>query len=161
MDYKKPPAARIPGLSKDEVEELRQAFDLFDTDGNGTIDPKELRAAMQSLGFEAKNQTIYQIIQDIDKEKTGEINFDQFLELMTRRLAGSDTKEDIQKIFELFDDDKTGYISLQNLKRVAQDLGENMDDSELLEMIERADSDHDGLISPEDFYAIMTQKTFC
>ena len=100
MDYKKPPAARIPGLSKDEVEELRQAFDLFDTDGNGTIDPKELRAAMQSLGFEAKNQTIYQIIQDIDKEKTGEINFDQFLELMTRRLAGSDTKEDIQNIFE-------------------------------------------------------------
>jgi len=160
MDYKKPPTARIPGLSKDEIEELRQAFDLFDTDGNGTIDPKELRAAMQSLGFEAKNQTIYQIIQDIDKENTGEINFDQFLELMTRRLAGSDTKEDIQKIFELFDDDKTGYISLQNLKRVAQELGENMDDAELLEMIERADSDQDGQISPEDFFAIMTQKTF-
>jgi Ca2+-binding EF-hand superfamily protein len=34
---------------------------LFDTDGSGTIDPKELKAAMQSLGFEAKNQTIYQV----------------------------------------------------------------------------------------------------
>ena len=76
-------------------------------------------------------------------------------------MAGSDTKEDIQKIFELFDDDKTGYISLQNLKRVARELGEtNMDDAELLEMIERADTDHDGQISPEEFYAIMTQKTF-
>ncbi len=161
MVSKNPASVRIPGLSKDEIEELRQAFDLFDTDGNGTIDPKEVRAAMQSLGFEAKNQTIYQIIQDIDKNSTGEIDFDQFLDLMTRRLAGSDSKEDIQKIFDLFDDDKTGYISLQNLKRVAQELGENMDDAELLEMIERADSDQDGQISREDFYAIMTQKTFC
>ena len=77
------------------------------------------------------------------------------------RLAGSDTKEDIQKIFELFDDDKTGYISLQNLKRVARELGEtNLDDAELLEMIERADTDHDGQISSEEFYTIMTQKTF-
>lgn len=56
-----------PGLSEEEVEEIREAFNLFDTDGSGTIDPKELKAAMQSLGFEAKNQTIYQMISDIDK----------------------------------------------------------------------------------------------
>ena len=43
------------GLTEDEIEEIKEAFDLFDTDGSGTIDPKELRAAMQSLGFEAKN----------------------------------------------------------------------------------------------------------
>ena len=48
-----------PGLTEDEVEEIKEAFDLFDTDGSGTIDPKELKAAMQSLGFEAKNQTIF------------------------------------------------------------------------------------------------------
>ena len=158
---KKPAAlARRPGLTDDEIEELRQAFDLFDTDGSGTIDPKELRVAMQSLGFETKNQTIYQMIQDIDKDGDGDVNFDEFLEMMTSRLAGSDTKEDIQKIFELFDDDMTGYISLQNLKRVAIELGENMDDAELLEMIERADMDKDGQISSEEFYTIMTQKTF-
>ena len=75
---------RRPGLTDDEVEELRQAFDLFDTDGSGTIDPKELRAAMQSLGFETKNQTIYQMIQDIDKDGDGDIDFDEFLDLMTR-----------------------------------------------------------------------------
>ena len=148
------------GLTEDEVEELRQAFDLFDTDGSGTIDPKELRAAMQSLGFEAKNQTIYQMIKDIDKDDSGEIDFDEFLQLMTSRLAGSDTREDINKIFQLFDDDKTGFISLQNLKRVANELGEHMNDAELLEMIERADLDQDGQISPDEFFRIMTQKTF-
>lgn len=60
-----------PGLSEEEIEEIREAFNLFDTDGSGTIDPKELKAAMQSLGFEAKNQTIYQMISDIDKVRTG------------------------------------------------------------------------------------------
>ena len=58
-----------PGLSEEEIEEIREAFNLFDTDGSGTIDPKELKAAMQSLGFEAKNQTIYQMISDIDKAR--------------------------------------------------------------------------------------------
>ena len=51
-------------------------------------------------------------------------------------------------------------ISLRNLKRVAKELGETMTDAELLEMIERADNDQDGEINFEEFYAIMTKKTF-
>lgn len=48
-----------PGLTEEEVEEIREAFNLFDTEASGKIDPKELKAAMQSLGFESKNPTIY------------------------------------------------------------------------------------------------------
>jgi hypothetical protein len=66
-----------PGLTEEEVEEIREAFNLFDTDGSGTIDPKELKSAMQSLGFEAKNATIYQMISDIDKDGSGAIDFDE------------------------------------------------------------------------------------
>lgn len=60
----------------------------------------------------------------------------------------------------MFDDEKTGYVSLKNLRRVAKELGETMDDSELQEMVERADTDGDGLVSFDDFYNIMTKKTF-
>lgn len=63
-------------------------------------------------------------------------------------------------MFNLFDDDQSGRISLRNLKRVAKELGETMTDAELLEMIERADADQDGEINAEEFYAIMTKKTF-
>ena len=48
-----------PGLTLDEIEEIKEAFDLFDADGGGTVDPGELKQAMVSLGFEAKNQTIF------------------------------------------------------------------------------------------------------
>ena len=63
-------------------------------------------------------------------------------------------------VFSLFDDDQTGFVTLQNLKRVANELGENMSDAELLEMIERADADQDGQISFEEFQTIMTTKLF-
>ena len=115
---------------------------------------------MQSLGFEAKNATIYQMITDIDKDGSGAIDFDEFLDMMTAKMSDKDTREDIAKVFNLFDDDGTGMITLKNLKRVAKELGETMTEAELLEMIERADTDQDGEISPEEFYAIMTKKTF-
>ena len=66
----------------------------------------------------------------------------------------------MKKVFNLFDDDGTGKISHRNLKRVAKELGETMTDSELLEMIARADTDSDGEINFEEFYNIMTKKTF-
>jgi len=50
------------------VIEIKEAFDLFDMDLGGSIDPKELQAAMKSLGFEAKNQTIYKMIADLDTD---------------------------------------------------------------------------------------------
>ena len=94
-----------PGLTEDEIEEIKEAFDLFDTDGSGSIDPKELRAAMQSLGFESKNPTIYAMIADLDRLGSA-IDFDTFLDAITDKLGDKESKNGIEKIFELFDDDR-------------------------------------------------------
>mmetsp|Transcript_25647 Transcript_25647/g.59272 ORF Transcript_25647/g.59272 Transcript_25647/m.59272 type:complete len:176 (-) Transcript_25647:91-618(-) len=150
-----------PGLTEDEIEEIREAFNLFDTDGSGMIDPRELKAAMQSLGFETKNPTIFNMIADLDQDGSGtNIDFEEFLDAITKKLGDKESKDGIFKIFDLFDDDNTKTISLKNLKRVAKELGETMSEEELREMIERADSDGDGQITREDFYNIMTKKTF-
>src|SRR5574343_1701559 len=98
-----------PGLTEDEIEEIKEAFNLFDTDGSGTIDPKELRAAMQSLGFESKNPTIYAMIADLDRLGSA-IDFDTFLDAITDKLGDKESRSGIEKIFDLFDDDKTGSI---------------------------------------------------
>jgi Ca2+-binding EF-hand superfamily protein len=100
------------------------------------------------------------MISELDAENKGEIDFEEFLQLMTARVSDKDTRENIRKIFNLFDDEKTGQISIKNLRRVAKELGETIDDSELQEMIERADSDNDGLVNEDDFYNIITKKTF-
>merc|ERR1712195_350793 len=96
----------------------------------------------------------------IDKDGSGSIDFEEFLDMMTAKMSDKDSRKDIMKVFNLFDDDQSGKISLRNLKRVAKELGETMTDAELLEMIERADNDQDGEINFEEFYAIMTKKTF-
>ena len=66
---------------------------------------------------------------------------------MSARSAAKDTKQSLRYVFGLFDDAKTGFISIKNLRQVAKEVGESIDDSELQEMIERADLDNDGLIS--------------
>lgn len=113
---------------------------------------------MQSLGFEAKNATIFNMINDIDKDGSGQIDFNEFLAMMTAKIGDKDSKEDIAKVFKLFDAESKGSITIRDLKRVAKELGETMSEAELLEMIERADSDADGAITLEDFITIMTKK---
>ena len=78
------------------------------------------------------------MISDIDKDGSGTIDFDEFLQMMTAKMGERDSREEIMKAFRLFDDDETGKISFKNLKRVAKELGENMTDEELMEMIEEA-----------------------
>ncbi|XP_074864301.1 centrin-2 isoform X1 [Carettochelys insculpta] len=165
-------------LTEDQKQEIREAFDLFDTDGSGSIDVKELktwhwfpphqfprpldqavRVAMRALGFEPKKEEIKKMISDIDKEGTGKISFNDFLVVMTQKMAEKDSKEEILKAFKLFDDDETGKISFKNLKRVAKELGENLTDEELQEMIDEADRDGDGEVNEQEFLRIMKKTS--
>ena len=152
-----------PGLSTEEVDEIKQAFDLFDTNGTGKIDPKELKAAMQSLGFDSENPTIYQLIADLDTpeaEKNGGINFDDFVDAINDKLGDKESKEGIRRIFDLFiDDPNADTITLSSLKKISKELGENMSDEELKDMLERA-SKNGVELTFEEFYDIMTKKSF-
>uniref|UniRef100_A0A3B3ZZ42 EF-hand domain-containing protein n=1 Tax=Periophthalmus magnuspinnatus TaxID=409849 RepID=A0A3B3ZZ42_9GOBI len=142
-------------LTAEIKQEIKEAFDLFDTDGTGTIDVKELKVAMRALGFEPKKEEIKKMIADIDKEGSGMIDFDDFLSMMSVKMSEKDSKEEILKAFRLFDDDCTGKISFKNLKRVAKELGENLRDEELQDMIDEADRDGDGEVSEEEFLRMM------
>eukprot|EP00815_Leptocylindrus_aporus_P008318 CAMPEP_0116068600 /NCGR_PEP_ID=MMETSP0322-20121206/11762_1 /TAXON_ID=163516 /ORGANISM="Leptocylindrus danicus var. apora, Strain B651" /LENGTH=202 /DNA_ID=CAMNT_0003555751 /DNA_START=23 /DNA_END=628 /DNA_ORIENTATION=- len=134
-------SAPLRELTEDEKTEIREAFDLFDTDNSGVIDAKELKVAMRALGFEPKKEEIRKMIQEVDQDGSGTIDFDEFLDLMTTKVCQRDAKEEILKAFRLFDDDETGKITFRNLKRVANELGEAMTDEELQEMIDEADMD--------------------
>ena len=157
-NYKKTSLARPKKrseLTEEQKQEIKEAFDLFDTDGSGTIDAKELKVAMRALGFEPKKEEIRKMIADADRDGSGVIDFPEFLEMMTQKMSERDPREEMLKAFRLFDDDETGKISFKNLKRVAKELGENMTDDEIQEMIDEADRDGDGEIGEEEFMRIM------
>ena len=113
---------------------------------------------MRALGFEPKKEEIKKMIADIDKDGSGTIDFEEFLQMMTAKMGDNDTRAEIDKVFKLYDTDETGKISFKNLKRVAKELGENMTDEELQEMIDEADRDGDGEINPDEFYRIMKKR---
>jgi len=152
-----------PGLSQDEIDEIKTAFDLFDTNQTGLIDPKELKSAMQSLGFDSKNPTIFQLISDLDtpdNAKKGGIEFDTFVEAINNKLGDKETREGIERIFHLFIDDPVQKtINLASLRRIARELGEPMSVEELKDMLERA-STNGNEITLDEFYEIMTKKFF-
>ncbi|KAI5144128.1 centrin-3 [Manis pentadactyla] len=143
-------------LSEEQKQEIKDAFELFDTDKDQAIDYHELKVAMRALGFDVKKADVLKILKDYDTEATGKITFEDFNEVVTDWVLERDPHEELLKAFKLFDDDDSGKISLRNLRRVARELGENMSDEELRAMIEEFDKDGDGEINQEEFIAIMT-----
>merc|ERR1712224_107897 len=149
-------AKKKPGqLTEEQLDEIREAFSLFDADASGMIDVRELKAAMRAPGFEVKNEELKKMVTDVDNDGNGTIEFAEFLGMMTAKMGEKDTREDIEKVFKLFYDDNTNKISFRNLARVAEELGENIDDEELQDMINQADRDGDGEINIDEFYRIM------
>ncbi|XP_039265674.1 centrin-3-like [Styela clava] len=146
-------------ISEEQKQEIKEAFELFDTDKDKFIDYHELKVAMRALGFEVKKADVLKILRENDREETGKISFDDYNDVMTDLILERDPQEELTKAFKLFDDDDSGKISLRNLRRVARELGENMTDDELRAMIDEFDTDGDGEINLEDFIAIMTGDT--
>ncbi|KAF8215653.1 hypothetical protein K438DRAFT_2007975 [Mycena galopus ATCC 62051] len=149
-----------PELTDEQKQEIKEAFELFDTDGDGAVDYHELKVAMRALGFDMKKAEVLKILRDHDT--TGRVdgrslmNFDDFAKIMSERILARDPMDEIRRAFQLFDDDNTGKISLRNLRRVAKEIGDRLEDDELQAMIEEFDLDGDGEINEQEFFAIMT-----
>ena len=156
---RRPGGKKQKELTEEQKQEIKEAFDFFDTDGPGEIDFKELKAAMRALGFEPKKEEIQKMISDIDDDGSGTIGSEEFLKMMTFKILNRDPKEELLQAFRLFDDDESGWISFINLKRVAKDFGESMTDEELKEMIDEADQDGNGVVNEEAFSRVMKKTS--
>merc|ERR1712127_105038 len=150
-------AAELQNLTPEQKGELREAFDLFDTDGSGAVDATELHTAMKALGFEPKKEEIAKMVKEMDKDGDATVDFEEFCVMMAEKMNQKDGKEEMLKGFKLFDDDNTGKISFKNFKRVAKELGESLSDAELKEIIAEADTDTDGEINEAEFLAVMVK----
>merc|ERR1712238_596553 len=128
-----------PGLSVDEVEEMKEAFDLFDNDNSGAISVNELTSAMQALGFDVKHAVVFNMVADLDADGSGEIEFGEFLDVMCAKISDKNTMEEIDRVFKLFDKDRNCTLEADDLSRVLKELGEEIPEEDVREIIQRAD----------------------
>ena len=142
-----------------ESEEILKAFELFDQNGTGKIDPKEIRLAMQSIGYDEKNPLMYQIVSELDTplyNKKGGVSFNDFCQTVNNRVPERETTEDLRKVYNLFlENPNANTTTLASIKRVADELGENIEEAELNAMLLKASKAGPNLTF-EDFVAIMT-----
>ena len=151
-----------PKKKKDgkNLDELKQAFDLFDVMSMGKIDPKECVAAMKSLSYHVKNPTLFDVMAELDTPENHKqlIDFDQFVDHITSRIEDTNSEDGIRRIFDLFiDDPSQDTITLTTLRKICRELGETQSNEELTEIISRA-SGNGTELTFEEFYAFMVRK---
>ena len=152
-------------------------FGLFDLDKDKRIDYHELKVAMRALGFDLPKAEIVGILQAHGvPTETGKgkgpaagaaaanthptkllLPLERFQAVMAERILVRNPEEEILRAFELFDEGSKGRIDLQDLRRVARELGEGLGEEELAAMIDEFDLDGDGAINREEFLGICMQ----
>lgn len=76
------PAELKRHFNEEEVAQLKLHFSMFDVDGGGSIAGDELREVLTGMGLEPTDQQIQDIIREVDKDRSGEIEFNEFVTLM-------------------------------------------------------------------------------
>ena len=142
----------------EQIAEFKEAFALFDKDGDGTITTKELGTVMRSLGQNPTEAELQDMINEVDADGNGTIDFPEFLNLMARKMKDTDSEEELKEAFKVFDKDGNGFISAAELRHVMTNLGEKLTDEEVDEMIREADVDGDGQVNYDEFVKMMMAK---
>ncbi|KAJ3145207.1 Centrin-4 [Geranomyces michiganensis] len=164
--------------SEQKEAAIKDVFNLFDTDGSGDVDVTELQILMRALGLDPQPGEAEQLAATFDKDGDPTLNFDEFLQLMSAKMASPlyntlcgrktrkpdfqhgelDSHESMLKSFRVFDTEGRGKIGLRELRRVAKDLGDDPTDQELTEMLRECDHDKDGEINFDDWVRVMAKS---
>lgn len=148
----------VSDLTEAEKQEIREAFDMFATDGSAYLDFSQFKVAMRALGFIPAKGEARQLIQKVCDGESNYIDFNQFQELMAQKIFARKPDDEIEQAFTLFDKDEDGAISFEDLKTITDELGENLTEQELLDMIKEADRMKKGVICKEDFVRVLSKS---
>merc|ERR1712076_246125 len=132
-----------PGLGEEQVMEIKDAFDLFDKDRSGEITVGEMLDAMRSLGYDTEHGTAAQHVKNLDTDGSGALEFNEFYELLTARFNENTPRADLERVFKLFDTENSGAITLANMRAVADQIGDQISDEELGDIVLKNDMNND------------------
>ena len=159
-------------LSPEQTEELKEAFELFDSSGDGQIGAEELHVVMQAIGRNMTVEDVGRLIHNIklqqyeelgqtepslDEDEEEELNFQEFLKLIGEDMIQNAKKEELEEAYQEFEPDDRG-ITKRQLKTTMAKHGEKLDDTEIDKLFKETDFDGDGRIGFEDFVRMMMSR---
>lgn len=138
-------------LGDEQIAEFKEAFTLFDKDGEGRITTEELGIVMRSLGQNPTEAELRTMVKELDP-------MPEFLTSTARKIQDADSEEEILNAFKVFDKDGSGFIPAAELRRILTSLGRKLTDAEFDELIREEAIDGDGQINYEKFVRMMMSK---
>ena len=148
----------VDNLTDEQIIEFREAFQAFDKDGNGSITTKELGTVMRSLGQNLSEGEIKEVIDEVDEDKNGTIDFQEFLSLMARKMKIIDKEDELIDAFKILDLDGSGKISKYELRYIILSTKTGFSGNDVEELMKLADIDEDGNIDLHDFIKILMSQ---
>ncbi|XP_049800387.1 calmodulin-A-like [Schistocerca nitens] len=145
-------------LTDEQIAEFNEAFSLFDKDGDGTVTTKELGTVMRFHGQNPTEAELQDMINGVDADDNGTLDFPEFLTMMTRKMKDTDSEEEIREAFRVLDKDGNGFISATELRHVMTNVSEKFTNEEVDEMTREAEIDGDGQVNYEEFVTMTRSK---
>jgi centrin-3 len=146
-------------LNDDQLNIVKESFDLFDSDKSGIIDLYELKLTLKAFNFKISKEK-FQSLTLKYKCTNNTIRYDDFIDLMTELFSERSPKEEASMAFEAFDEEKKGKIGIKQLKKAVEELNTNIEEEDLKAIIKEFDADEDGYITKEDFLKILDEYYF-
>ncbi|KAI6657953.1 myosin regulatory light chain [Oopsacas minuta] len=138
-----------------QIQEFKEAFNVIDQNRDGFIDAEDLREMLASLGKEASDK----YIEDMLSEAHGPLNFTMFLTLFGEKLNGTDPEDVIRNAFGCFDEDAIGKIHEERLRELMTTMGDRFTDEEVDEMYRGAPIDSNGMFDYNAFTHMLKHGT--
>ncbi|XP_024230924.1 troponin C type 1a (slow) isoform X2 [Oncorhynchus tshawytscha] len=142
-----------------QSSEFKAAFDIFVQDAeDGCISTKELGKVMRMLGQNPTPEELQEMIDEVDEDGSGTVDFDEFLVMMVRCMKDDSkgkTEEELADLFRMFDKNADGYIDLEELKGMLEATGEAITEDDIEELMKDGDKNNDGKIDYDEFLEFM------
>lgn len=146
-------------FTEEQKDEFWEAFLNF-CDEDGEIAKPELGDLMEALGEEVSAAELDEIFKEVDEDGSGMVDFDEFIEMMRKRLLGAyDNATDVRSAFELLDKDGSGKVSRDEIENVVVHFCGKLTEDEVTVIMSAADINHDGELDYEEFSLMMQQMS--
>ena len=137
----------------DRMRMISEVFDMFDADGNASIDAEEIESCLTAMGRKPTTEEIQEFNKRVDKDKNGRIAKNEFLTVMNEIYsAPQELVEEVVEAFQVFDRDGSGRVSKKEMKNILMTFGgEAFSEKEVNEIFDLVDTDDDDTISYAEF----------